>query len=246
MDEHSGKILVVDDEESIRDILCRKLQSQGYDCVVAVDGKDALWKAFMQDFDLVFMDIKMPGMSGMEVLPKMTTDHPDTCVIMVTAISDIQMAVEAMKLGAYDYLTKPFNLDDLIMRTERALERRRLVQENRQYQLSLEQKVIRQAGQIQQYNSQAEEAISGEQAARAEMDDARQPLRKEATATAIADGESSNPAKGFAKKLSQLLGGSRTPGPPDSKNDAVEMATGATREEAGEESPQVQEKTHGG
>jgi putative two-component system response regulator len=242
MDEHSGKILIVDDEESIRDILYRKLQSQGYDCVVAVDGKDALWKAFMQDFDLVFMDIKMPGMSGMEVLPKIVTDHPDTCVIMVTAVSEIQTAVEAMKLGAYDYLTKPFNLDDLIMRTERALERRRLVQENKQYQLRLEQKVIKQAGEIEQYHIQAAEAINQEQAARSEIDDARQPLREDATSTATADGESSNAAKGFAKKLSQLLGGSRTPDSPDGRNDGTEMPTGATCEEDGEEYSQVQER----
>jgi len=239
MEERRGTILIVDDEESIRDILCRKLQSQGYDCVVAVDGKDALWKAFMQDFDLVFMDIKMPGMSGMEVLPKMLTDHPDTCVIMVTAVSDIQTAVESMKRGAYDYLTKPFNLDDLIMRTERALERRRLVQENKQYQLRLELRVKQQAGQIEQYHSDAEKALGREQVALAELEANRQPQSEEATVTARADGEEPSPAKGFAKKLSQLLGG-RTPGSPEGENDATDMQTDENGEDALDEFTQGQ------
>jgi DNA-binding response OmpR family regulator len=241
MEEHIGTILIVDDEESIRDILCRKLQSQGYDCVAAVDGKDALWKAFMQDFDLVFMDIKMPGMSGMEVLPKMITDHPDTCVIMVTAVSDIQTAVEAMKLGAYDYLPKPFNLDDLIMRTERALERRSLVLENKQYQLRLEQRVKQQAGQIQQYHSEATEALSREQAVLAEMEATRQPLREESKIGARADVETSRPAKGFAKKLSHLLGG-KTPGSADGRSDTTHTQTDATSEETREALPQGQVK----
>lgn len=241
MEEHIGTILIVDDEESIRDILCRKLQSQGYDCVSAVNGKDALWKAFLQDFDLVFMDIKMPGMSGMEVLPKMITDHPDTCVIMVTAVSDIQTAVEAMKLGAYDYLPKPFNLDDLIMRTERALERRKLILENKQYQLRLEQRVEQQAGQIQQYHIEAAEALSREQVALAEMEATRQPLRDKLKIGARADGETSRPAKGFTKKLSQLLGG-KTPDSADGRNDTAHTQTDATSEETREALSQGQVK----
>jgi len=207
MAENKGTILIVDDEESIRDILCRKLQSQGYYCVVAVDGNDALWKAFMQDFDLVIMDIKMPGMSGMEVLPKMVTDHPDICVIMLTAVSEIQTAVEAMKIGAYDYLTKPFNLDDLIMRVERALERRRLVLENRDYQRRLETRVQQQAGQLRQYHSDAAEVVSREQAAIAEIEAAQRQPSEDYAAAAQHDAGLSKPAKKITRKLSQLLGG---------------------------------------
>jgi DNA-binding NtrC family response regulator len=213
MEEHIATILTVDDEESIRDILCRKLQSLGYHCEIAADGNEALWKAFMQDFDLVLMDIKMPGMSGMEVLPKLATDHPDTCVIMLTAVSDIQTAVEAMKLGAYDYLTKPFNLDDLVMRVERALERRRLVLENREYQRRLEQRVEEQAGKIRQFHSQAEQALSREQAALAELESARQSLREEPPALGKDEEPSSKQSQGIARKLSSLLG-SKSPGQP--------------------------------
>jgi len=205
MNDNKATILIVDDEDSIRDILCRKLESLGYDCVIAADGKEALWKTFMQDFDLVLMDIKMPGMSGMEVLPKMATDHPDTSVVMLTALSDIGTAVEAMKLGAYDYLTKPFNLDDLIMRVDRALERRRLILENRDYQRRLEEKVQRQAGQLLQYHSEAAEALNREQAALAELEAARQSLSNETAIDVENGGDAVKAARGFTRKLSQLL-----------------------------------------
>jgi putative two-component system response regulator len=161
MEEAEVTILIVDDEDAIRSMLTRKLELEGYNCEVAVDGKEALWKAFMKDFDLVLMDIKMPGMSGMEALPQMVTDHPDTCVIMITAVADAKTAVEAMKLGAYDYVTKPFDLDDLSMSVRRALERRRLVLENREYQRHLEQKVKQQVEQ--EYYNQAIQAVSHEQ-----------------------------------------------------------------------------------
>ena len=163
MEEAEVAILIVDDEDAIRSMLTRKLEGEGYRCQVAVDGKEALWKAFMKDFDLVLMDIKMPGMPGLEALPQMVTDHPDTCVIMITAVADAKTAVEAMKLGSYDYVTKPFDLDDLSMRVRRALERRRLVLENREYQRHLEQKVKQQVEQVEEYYNQAIHAVSHEQ-----------------------------------------------------------------------------------
>jgi putative two-component system response regulator len=163
MEEADVTILIVDDEDAIRSMLTRKLELDGYSCEVASDGNEALWKAFMKDFDLVLMDIKMPGLSGMEALPQMVIDHPDTCVIMITAVVDAKTAVEAMKLGAYDYVTKPFDLDDLSMRVRRALERRRLVLENREYQHHLEQKVKQQVEQVEEYYSKAIQAVSHEQ-----------------------------------------------------------------------------------
>jgi putative two-component system response regulator len=163
MEEYKGSVLVVDDEEAIRSLLCRKLEADSFYCEAAADGKDALWKAFMKDFDLVLMDVKMPGMSGMEALSKLITDHPDTSVVMITAVVDAHTAVEAMKLGAYDYITKPFDLEDLNLRVKRALERRRLVQENREYQRNLEQKVKNQVEQIQEYYNKAVDALAREQ-----------------------------------------------------------------------------------
>jgi putative ABC transport system ATP-binding protein len=141
MDNAKTTILVVDDEKSIRDLISRKLESEGYRCVVASDGENAIWKEFMQDFDLLLVDVKSPGPSGRETLAKMIAEHPDTGVILMTAAADIRTAVEAVQFGAYDYLTKPFDLDDLVVRVARALEKRKSVLESRSYQHGLEQKV---------------------------------------------------------------------------------------------------------
>lgn len=133
MGEAKAAILVVDDDLAVRSVVARKMQAEGYDCVMAANGKEALEKADTQEFDLMLLDLKMPGPSGMEVLAQMIAEHPDTGVVMVTAVADTDTAVEAMKAGAYDYVTKPFNLEDISMRVEKALERRRLILENRQY-----------------------------------------------------------------------------------------------------------------
>jgi putative two-component system response regulator len=160
MEEAEATILIVDDEDAIRSMLTRKLEADGYRCEAASDGKEALYKAFMKDFDVVLMDIKMPGLSGMEALPQMVTDHPDTCVIMITAVTDAKTAVEAMKLGAYDYVTKPFDLDDLSMRVRRALEKRKLVLENREYQRRLEQRVSERTAELQTLLAQKDALIA--------------------------------------------------------------------------------------
>jgi DNA-binding response OmpR family regulator len=225
MEEAKGTILIVDDEEAIRGILARKLTSDGYNCEVAVDGKEALWKAFMKDFDLVLMDIKMPGISGMEALPQIITNHPDTCVIMMTAVVDTETAVQAMKLGAYDYVTKPFDLDDLGMRIEKALERRKLILENRDQQLRLEQKVHQQALQIQEYYRKAVENLSREQMA---LENSRTESKSGAEA-ANKHAESSGSVREFAKKLSQLF----SKATPDLSDVNVD-ATSARKQTSGE------------
>ncbi|MEE8372174.1 MAG: PAS domain S-box protein [Dehalococcoidia bacterium] len=129
MDDGKARILVVDDEQNMRAIISRRLRAEGYVCVTAADGKEAMETASKQDFDMVLTDMSMPVMSGMEVLAQMATDHPGTCVLVLTAVTDTRTTVEALSLGAYDYVTKPFNLDDLITRVETALERRRLMLE---------------------------------------------------------------------------------------------------------------------
>ncbi len=139
MEEGKLTILIVDDEESIRNILSRKLELDGYNCEVAADGKEALRKASMESFDLVLLDIKLPGLSGMEVLRRLTADYPDTCIIMITAMADTKTHIEALRLGAYDYVTKPFDLDDVSARVKRALEIRSLVLKKGGRQLSPEQ-----------------------------------------------------------------------------------------------------------
>jgi DNA-binding response OmpR family regulator len=229
MEEEQGTILIVDDEESIRGILSRKLEGEGYHCEVAADGKEALWKAFLKDYDLVLMDIKMPGMSGMEALPQMINNHPDICVLMTTALIDTETAVEAMKLGAYDYVTKPFDLDDLTMRVAKALERRKLAIENREYSYRLEQKVRQQTEQMQQYYRESVEALSREQIAIEELRtvNGTQPNEKVSGAeVALKSHEQSSSVKEFAKKLSQLFN-KATPSLEDEgeKSDAVPLKT---------------------
>ena len=139
MEEDKSTVLIVDDEESIRSILSRKLEFDGYNCEVAADGEEALHKASMKSFDLVLLDVSMPGLSGIEVLRRLTADHPDICVIMITAMADTKMHIEALRLGAYDYVPKPFDLDDLSTRLKNALELRRSVLKNGGRQLAPEQ-----------------------------------------------------------------------------------------------------------
>jgi len=145
-----GRVLVVDDEESVRDLLQRVLKEAGYDAVTAANGQEALDKVLQLRPEAVLLDIKMPGMSGMEVLQQITTNWPDTCVVMATAVADAQTAVEAMKIGAYDYITKPFNRDDVVLKVRRAIEKRHLLLENERHRLDLEKRVGEQAQRLQQ------------------------------------------------------------------------------------------------
>ena len=148
MTNKQGKILIVDDEEVIRRLLHQKLSSEGYQCQEAGSADEALEKLRSSAVELVLLDIKMPGKSGDELLPEIKAIYPDTAVIMATALVDTRLAIQCMKQGAYDYLTKPFSLDEVILSVDRALERRRLELENRDYQQHLEQKVEAQARRI--------------------------------------------------------------------------------------------------
>ena len=148
MTEKRGSILIVDDEDAIRKLLHQKLSSDGYQCREAARAEQALDKLKDNVVDLVILDIKMPGKSGVELLPEIKASHPDTAVVMATATTDTDIAIHCMKQGAYDYITKPFNLDEVIISIGRALEKRRLELENKEYQQHLEDKVEEQAKKI--------------------------------------------------------------------------------------------------
>ncbi|MEN8614641.1 HD domain-containing phosphohydrolase [Dehalogenimonas sp. THU2] len=142
-------IMVVDDEQIVRRLLHQKLANEGYECIEAASADEAL--AMLQqnpDIALVVSDMKMPGKSGMELLSEIKSRYPDTAVIMATAVTETAIAIECMKQGAYDYLTKPFKLDEVVFSVWRALEKRRLQLENREYRQSLEAKVEIQAEKI--------------------------------------------------------------------------------------------------
>jgi putative two-component system response regulator len=142
------EILIVDDEETIRSLLHQELSGEGYHCKEAGSAGQALDELRNNVVALVLLDIKMPGKSGTELLPEIKASYPDTAVVMATAITDTSTAIQCMKQGAYDYITKPFNLDEVILGVDRALEKRRLELENRDYQQHLEQKVEEQAKKI--------------------------------------------------------------------------------------------------
>ncbi len=144
------KVLVVDDEATVRVLFQRILQAAGYDAVIAADGKEALSVIADGDINVVLLDIKMPGLSGIDVLGKISTDWPNVCVIMVTAVADVQTAVAAMKLGAYDYITKPFDQDELLRKIRQSIERWQEQLQDKQHLLQLEQNINEQTRRMQE------------------------------------------------------------------------------------------------
>jgi DNA-binding NtrC family response regulator len=127
----SAKILVVDDEDIVLKSCQRALRGNDFSVDTVMDGWEALKKIDELDYDLVILDIMMPKCDGMEILQHVKERHPGVEVIMMTGLSQVQTAVKAMKLGAFDYLPKPFDPDELLHVVQRALERRQLLQENR-------------------------------------------------------------------------------------------------------------------
>ena len=125
------RILVVDDEEMIRDMLFDVLSQAGYTVKTAKDGNDAIAQIENEPFEIVITDLKMPGMGGMELLQRVQKINTDICVLIITAYSTVESAVNAMKLGAYDYICKPFELEEMKVIIEKAVERQRLLQASR-------------------------------------------------------------------------------------------------------------------
>jgi DNA-binding NtrC family response regulator len=133
-------ILVVDDEKNIREGLGKVLELDGYKVLLACDGKEAVQNLNRGDVDLVITDLRMPNLSGEEVLQKATTMSPSLPVIILTGHGTIENAVQAMKNGAYDYLTKPVNMDRLSLLVQRALSARELMLQHRAMQEELQKR----------------------------------------------------------------------------------------------------------
>lgn len=139
--EKKAKTLVVDDEELIRDLMVHTLNNYGYEVETAGNADEALERMDRSSVELALIDIQMPGKSGIELLGEIVDKYPDTAVVMVSGINEIDTALTTMKMGAYDYITKPFTPSVVAQRIELALEKRRLIIENRNYQLNLEKLV---------------------------------------------------------------------------------------------------------
>jgi two-component system, NtrC family, sensor kinase len=139
MDESERRILVVDDEEQVRNLLSSYL-GESYPCSEAASADEALQLLAAEPHALVIADVVMPGRNGIELLREITARHPDTMVVMVSGIARTQRVLDAVRLGAYDYLIKPCDLDVLSMTVERALERRALLRAARHYKVDLERR----------------------------------------------------------------------------------------------------------
>ncbi len=131
MNNKNYRILVVDDEESIREVLTIMLHREGYQVDAAGDGAQALNRLKDQTYDLIISDVKMPRVTGFELLKYVREKMPETVVLMITAFSSTEEAVEAMKQGAYDYITKPFKNEEIRLIIKNALERRAVREESR-------------------------------------------------------------------------------------------------------------------
>jgi two-component system NtrC family response regulator len=125
------EILIIDDDMSLRRVMEYNLQAAGYQVTAADSGEEGLRLFREQQYHLVITDMKMPGMDGMQVLKQIKDQAPETLVIIITAFGTVDLAVEAMKAGAYDYITKPFNRDELKLTVAKALQFTGLVAENR-------------------------------------------------------------------------------------------------------------------
>ncbi len=129
MEERKSKILVIEDEKNMREILKILLEGEGYEVSTARDGTEGLGWLNRDIFDLIITDIKMPGVDGFQILKKAQEITPETFVIMITAFGTTESAIEAMKFGAYDYIHKPFKIDEIRLVVKNALEKRKLIGE---------------------------------------------------------------------------------------------------------------------
>ena len=144
------RCLVVDDEPSLRRALVRVMEGSGFTCFEARTGAEALEVLESETVALLLSDVRMPEMPGPELLRTVRGRWPDVAVMMITAVAEVEVAVSCLSLGAMDYITKPFLIEEVRARVAQALEKRRLVMENRDHQLRLEHRVREQAERIEQ------------------------------------------------------------------------------------------------
>ncbi|NCC53774.1 MAG: sigma-54-dependent Fis family transcriptional regulator, partial [Spartobacteria bacterium] len=133
-----ANILLVDDEPSILSVLSTLLKAEGHDVVPALGGEKALEVLKDQEFDLMISDIRMSPVDGMQLLTMVRKEYPRMAAIMITAYGSVETAVEAMKQGAFDYVTKPFKVDELLITVQRALEYNNALVENVNLKAQLE------------------------------------------------------------------------------------------------------------
>lgn len=152
-------ILVVDDEEEVALVLARALSDVGHEVQLAANGQAALDRLAESDYNLLLTDIYMPSLRGDELMVRALERDPQLAVLLITAIDDTSCAVECLKRGAFDFLLKPFDLDDVLIRVEKALSRQRLERENEEYRVYLEERIAETTDQLRQTVQQALESL---------------------------------------------------------------------------------------
>ena len=191
MGKKKPRVLIVDDEQVVCDLLHEELSERGYLCTTVLSGDDALSKLATEDFEVVLLDIRLPGMSGMEVLREIWLNHSDAATIMITAVNDVDTAVLAMKWGAADYIVKPFDLDRATTSIRTTLETKPAAKKSSQMDaiaLGVEAKfdpfssyskvVTKRAIEIARQLGIAEEEMQQWSAAKAKLDAERERLLK--------------------------------------------------------------------
>jgi len=144
------RILIVDDEEIVCITLAQRLFKEGYLCSTASNGREAFNHFCKENFSLIISDIKMPEMNGMEFLKNVKSVNPNMMVIIMTSYAELDLAVEAIRLGAFDFLTKPVDLDLIVFSVKKAFEKKRLEEENEAYHKNLERLVKERTAELQQ------------------------------------------------------------------------------------------------
>lgn len=148
--ESAPYCLIVDDEPRLRQVMVHLMRGDGFQCVEASNGLEALEQLAKHSVALVLSDLRMPKMDGLELLRELRTRYPDVAAVMITAVADVEIAVNCLAIGAADYVVKPYQLEDVRARVAQALDKRRLILENRAYRESLEQRVTIQARRLEE------------------------------------------------------------------------------------------------
>jgi DNA-binding NarL/FixJ family response regulator len=147
-------ILIVEDEASVRSLLYRILYNYGYDCTAVSDARMARTCLKEKHFDLILSDIKMPGESGLELVRYVTSEYPDTAVVMVTVIEDQKTAKSVLEMGVYGYILKPFDENQILISVANALRRQALEKREKSYRRDLEQAILERTAELVRKNEQ--------------------------------------------------------------------------------------------
>ena len=154
-----GKALIVDDDSAICRLLCQRLAAEAFYCVAATSGEQALQEIRKQNFSVILLDMMLPGISGLDVLRNLDSTQPEACTLVVSGYEKLATAVEAMKLGVRDFISKPFDLTDIVMRVDNALRLQKVFLEKRAREITLEEKIYRQGEEARELATQTVQSL---------------------------------------------------------------------------------------